>query len=654
MGKHALVIGNSNYKDSNLSTLVSPEVDIEALRSVLNDKSIGNFDSVLTISNGSLSSVQREIARFFINRTSSDSLLLYFSGHGVLDRRGRLFFAVADTDVDILSGTGLSASFLNDEMEHCFASQKVIILDCCHSGAFGGAKNSIGSSVGTKSNFQSSGSVVITASDELQIALDGIASKGEITPSIFTKYLIGGLETGNADLNGDGHVSLDELYKYTFEKVISDSRTSQTPIKIGKQKGEFIIAQNPFITSNASNPKLNRSLALLQEVYDDWLLFEKEDHRLLKIEEINLVINFVSLPTLPKQLLSFLVKSVAYRGEFSEKTIIQLKIWLRKNHDTENEKIFTSILASSNTQIQRGCLNLMDSLKIDSVQLPLKSFLMANPKSNLARQAIYILASTGNTLDADSARYLFNNSTDWITKSISLKNEPSPSALVIRDGSDFSAELKLLTQEAGYLVVDVPNPYETEQLFDFVFKVGGRSFLTLFSLIILVRGEHYSSISGHKLFDNIKTYVNQGGTLLATSWLSWETLQNNVLKPILPFSHIGIDSIFSPTYIEDVIIECKPSEYNLAKEWFPNSMKFRSSFETLKSKSDSIIFLESSDSTPILGMKKYGDGECYYLNSCQHSCRGKMPSPFESSPEFFSGFRRFFKWLYSQSSHNAA
>ena len=62
-------------------------------------------------------------------------------------------------------------------------------------------------------------------------------------PSVFTSALVHGLETGDADLDQDGLVALDELYDYIYDKVRT-ATPNQTPGKwtFGVQ-GELIIAR---------------------------------------------------------------------------------------------------------------------------------------------------------------------------------------------------------------------------------------------------------------------------------------------------------------------------------------------------------------------------------------------------------------------------
>jgi hypothetical protein len=165
----------------------------------------------------------------------------------VLDERGRLFLAVKDTDYKLLTATAIPAGFLTDEMDRCRSRRQILILDCCHSGAFArGAKGDTRAI--TEATFQGSGygRVVLTATDATQFALEGEQVIPEVQTSLFTHYLLQGLRTGEADRSPhDGKITLDEWYDYACERVVGQA-PSQTPRKWSyNQQGELLIARNP-------------------------------------------------------------------------------------------------------------------------------------------------------------------------------------------------------------------------------------------------------------------------------------------------------------------------------------------------------------------------------------------------------------------------
>ena len=246
--KYALIIGNSKYDDPKLAQLKTPAADSQALAKVLDDKTIGGFDSVTPLINQNETRVRIAISEFLTNKKPDDLVLLYFSGHGILDDRGRLYLALKDTQVNLLKATSLPSSFLADEMDSCRSKRQILILDCCHSGAFArGAKGE--QKAVTEATFEGSGfgRVVLTASDSTQYALEGDQVLQQTEFSLFTHFLLDGLRTGQADLNNDGQVSLDEWYDYTYGKVISET-PRQVPHKWSyNQQGDLVIARNPFV-----------------------------------------------------------------------------------------------------------------------------------------------------------------------------------------------------------------------------------------------------------------------------------------------------------------------------------------------------------------------------------------------------------------------
>jgi hypothetical protein len=176
-------------------------------------------------------------------------LLFYFSGHGVLDENGRLYLAVKDTDTGTLRGTAIPARYITEEMDNSRSKRQVLILDCCHSGAFErGTKGAVGASVGTANAFEGSGfgRVVLTASDATQYAWEGDQVIGDAENSLFTHFVIKGIQTGVADTNGDGIITVDELYDYVFDEIFKMT-PKQTPGKWSfKEQGDLIISRSPI------------------------------------------------------------------------------------------------------------------------------------------------------------------------------------------------------------------------------------------------------------------------------------------------------------------------------------------------------------------------------------------------------------------------
>ena len=246
--KLALIIGNSQYDDSGLARLTTADVDVRELAAVLRAPDIGQFDEVTELADQPSAIVRRSIAQFFARGKKDDLLVFYFSGHGVKDDNGQLFLAVKDTEHGLLAGTSIEAAFITALMDRSSSKRQVLILDCCHSGAFAyGAKAGSPAAVGTAPAFEGTGfgRVVLTATDSLQYAWEGDQVIGDSDKSVFTHYLLEGLKTGEADRDGDGLITIDELYDYVYEHVVNET-PKQTPGKWSyKQQGEIVLARNP-------------------------------------------------------------------------------------------------------------------------------------------------------------------------------------------------------------------------------------------------------------------------------------------------------------------------------------------------------------------------------------------------------------------------
>ncbi|HEY0796964.1 MAG TPA: caspase family protein [Acidisarcina sp.] len=250
--RSALVVASWEYQDADLRRLVAPANDAEALARVLRDPKMGGFE-VTTLLNKTSREMSEEIEGFFLNRKRDDLLLLYFSGHGLKDDDGLLYFTASDTRLidhsRPMRSTAISAEFVREVMRCSNSRRQVLMLDCCYSGAFAGAMMSKGDkSVGVKQQLDHGrGLVVITASDALQYSFEGDKVEGDAARSVFTSTIVHGIETGEADLDRDGCIALDELYDYVYAKV-TDMNNDQTPRKWTLDvEGKIIVSQAPIV-----------------------------------------------------------------------------------------------------------------------------------------------------------------------------------------------------------------------------------------------------------------------------------------------------------------------------------------------------------------------------------------------------------------------
>lgn len=249
--RFALIIANDEYNDESLRELEAPQLDANALAKILGDPETCNFYVQILI-NRRAHRVNQVIEAFFDDRQRDDLLLLYFSGHGIKDEDGKLYFATPNTKRNRLMSTAVSASFVNDLMRRTRSRSQVLLLDCCFSGAFAKgmiAKSGspVGSSIGSKDYFQGRGRVVLTASDAMQYAFeeDELMESGEVN-SIFTSAIVDGIESWKADRDNDNRISITELYDYV-DSYVHDRNPNQRPSMWSLEtQGEIIIAEREY------------------------------------------------------------------------------------------------------------------------------------------------------------------------------------------------------------------------------------------------------------------------------------------------------------------------------------------------------------------------------------------------------------------------
>jgi uncharacterized caspase-like protein len=244
MAKIGLLIGVSEY-EQGLNRLPAASKDVEAMKLMLLAPDKCGFDQVKTLINPDSLTMQIEIQNLFSSsRQKNDLILLFFSGHGIKDDRGKLYLATTITGKndqgDLIKATAVPAHFVHDIMNDCRSKRQVIILDCCFSGAFAeGLLAKDDGKVDIKNQLGGEGRVVLTSSTSTQYSFEQTNSD----LSIYTQYFIEGIETGKADFDGDGMLSLDNLHEYAKQKVQEAVPTMKPEIYAIKEGYKIILAQ---------------------------------------------------------------------------------------------------------------------------------------------------------------------------------------------------------------------------------------------------------------------------------------------------------------------------------------------------------------------------------------------------------------------------
>jgi Caspase domain/WD domain, G-beta repeat len=253
----ALLISNWEFPAGNLPTLEGARHDASVLKDALTDEEFGLFAGNITeCINKPVFEVRNAIGTFIDGADNDDTLLLYYSGHG--ERVGSsLYLAAYDTDGKNFFGTGLDTDAVNRYIaDRNRASGIVIVLDCCHAGAFG--DKSAPASVLPDSLFFGEGQYLLASSRWSEASQDtSVIGR----PSPFTEALSKALLDPRLPGSTKGFLTIQEVYRDLNERYVR-KLLPVGPEKKDHGRGEIVIARRPVIDRGRDYSRLIQRLVL--------------------------------------------------------------------------------------------------------------------------------------------------------------------------------------------------------------------------------------------------------------------------------------------------------------------------------------------------------------------------------------------------------
>ena len=154
----------------------------------------------------------------------NDVILFYFSGHGL---PGSFLPVDYDGQLNALRHEDVHDALLGSRSRH-----KLVIADACHSGSLaarsgGGGAETLSNYYSALTNAKASTALMMSSKGE-EISMED----GGLRSGVFSHYLIRGLK-GEADVNGDQLVSIQELFAYVHREVRGYTGNIQTPTLTG-------------------------------------------------------------------------------------------------------------------------------------------------------------------------------------------------------------------------------------------------------------------------------------------------------------------------------------------------------------------------------------------------------------------------------------
>ena len=228
--KIALLIGVGEY-GTGLKPLKCPVNGVAAMKMVLENPEIGGFDRVVPITNPDVGRMRTSISTTLAQTKKDDLVLFYFTGHGVKTVGGDFYLTTAQSQLfengNLNTGTAVEADFVKRELRNCYAERKVVVLDCCFGAAFAdGFLTMDDGAVDVDAHLGGKGWCVMTAATSRAYALEQVGEE----LSVYTRYLVEGLKTGGAALDGQSFVSVRHWHNYVEKQVKAAAPTTNPAI----------------------------------------------------------------------------------------------------------------------------------------------------------------------------------------------------------------------------------------------------------------------------------------------------------------------------------------------------------------------------------------------------------------------------------------
>jgi hypothetical protein len=249
----AIIIGINQYqKAQNLRYAVN---DAQAFKDYLKDFVGIPDERIFYLANQDATKSRIEsLLGTTIKRKASkdDTVIIFYAGHGAvepdpsnLDGDGfEKYLLPHDADLEDLYSTSISMNNIRTIFMRIRSDRLIFIADTCYSGASGGRTMM---ATKTRANLSDTfyeriskgkGRVIISSCSANEISKED----DRLQHGIFSYYMLEGLK-GQADQDGDGIITVSELFSYISRKVPEASAQDQHPVKKGETEGELVIGR---------------------------------------------------------------------------------------------------------------------------------------------------------------------------------------------------------------------------------------------------------------------------------------------------------------------------------------------------------------------------------------------------------------------------
>ncbi len=179
-----------------------------------------------------------------------DTVIIYLAGHGAMESDSsspdgdglEKYILPYNADPKDLYSSAMPMREIAQIFQRISSDRLILITDMCYSGAAGGRTVPVpGMRASISGAFlerisRGTGRVVLTAGDANEVTVE----RDDLRHGVFTYFLLEGLR-GKADADGNGIITVDEVYRYVSIKVPQATGQAQHPVRKGETKGEIVL-----------------------------------------------------------------------------------------------------------------------------------------------------------------------------------------------------------------------------------------------------------------------------------------------------------------------------------------------------------------------------------------------------------------------------
>lgn len=231
-------IGVSHYMDTTKNLKYATK-DIQDVETTLRRSKTFNKTYSMTLFDQGVSMDSLEtIDNFLADAKVSDAVIIYYAGHGLLDKDLEYYLASYENDFFRPEEKGIPYQYLEDKLIACNSRKKLLFLDACHSGEVDTSNVIIKNGdveIGRDIIFRNAGGVAIDQGESLDAVkaifadlkesngITVISSAGGADYAVesdqwengaFTYCLTKGLKSGRSDLDANGVTTVSDLLLY--------------------------------------------------------------------------------------------------------------------------------------------------------------------------------------------------------------------------------------------------------------------------------------------------------------------------------------------------------------------------------------------------------------------------------------------------------